>query len=75
MGPAAARGSSVVTLCIIRDADVGINLDGMHCLNDPSFFDVWKLNLPSETYCFSLGSVSSEDEKLMTDPTAGCKQL
>merc|ERR1712187_83665 len=47
---AAAHYTSVVTLGIISNVDLGINLNDLCCLDDPSIHDLWKFDRPPPSF-------------------------
>ena len=78
MEQAAAHFDSVVHVCIIQDASLGISLDGMCCLNDPSLLTLWLFNLPNATRnleyldnCIQFEKgIENEKRKLKAGPAA-----
>ena len=63
MGPSTARRSTAITLAIIPSAYLGIGLDVVYVLIDPSLFGLWKFNLPATTFGFFSVEVCGAQER------------
>ena len=63
MGAATARRSTIITLGIIPSVYLGVVLDVVYGLIDPSLFGLWKFDLPATTFGFFSVEVCGAQER------------